>query len=505
MQTPLQHPFRGAVACLVLWGAFAALPAAGQTVLPPEFSQALARAGVPQGAVSVLVTALPATDPVAAPADAPSVATTATANVAPALPTPRLAHRPDAAMNPASVMKLVTTYAGLDLLGADFTWTNRVYVDGPVADGVLDGNLVIRGSGDPKLVLERLDALFRLVIARGVREVRGDILLDRAIFQVPERNPADFDDEPLRPYNASPDGLLVNFKSLVFTFTPDAARGRAVIKSEPPIAGVELPTELALGTGPCGDWRATLRADFSSPDRVRFTGRYPLACGERLWPVAYVDPRAYAARVVQAMWGAAGGTLAGKVREAPTPKGAHLWVSAESMPLSSIVADINKFSNNVMAQQLFLTLSSKAQGGGTFEGSRQQVQRWWRERFGEQAAPVLDNGSGLSRQERTTATALTALLRRAASGPLSAPFASSLGIAGVDGTVARMRERNAASQALGNAWLKTGSLRDVAAVAGYVNGRSGQRYSLVALINHDNANAARPALDQLVEWVVRDQ
>ena len=71
--------------------------------------------------------------------------------------------------------------------------------------------------------------------------------------------------------------------------------------------------------------------------------------------------------------------------------------------------------------------------------------------------------------------------------------------------MARMRERNGASEALGRAWLKTGSLRDVAAVAGYVYGRSGQRYSLVALINHDNANAARPALDQLVEWVVRDQ
>ena len=502
MQTSVRYPFTNAVAFLALCGAFAVLPATAQTTLPPEFTQALARAGVPREAVSVMVTALPTPDP-AAPL--PGAGSAQASAAAPALPPPRLAYRTDATMNPASVMKLVTTYAGLDLLGADFTWTNRVYVDGPVAGGVLDGNLVIRGSGDPKLVLERLDALFRLVIAQGVREVRGDIVLDRAIFQVPERNPAEFDDEPLRPYNASPDGLLVNFKSLVFTFTPDAATGRARIRSEPPIAGVEIPADLPLSAGPCGDWRAGLRADFSSPDRVRFTGRYPGACGERLWPVAYVEPRAYAARVVQAMWGAAGGTLAGKVHEGPTPAGARLWVSAESLPMGEIIADINKFSNNVMAQQLFLTLSSKTQGNGTFEGSRQQLQRWWRERFGEQASPVLDNGSGLSRQERASAASLTALLRRAASGPLATPFANSLGIAGVDGTVARMRERNGASEALGRAWLKTGSLRDVAAVAGYVNGRSGQRYSLVALINHDNANAARPALDQLVEWVVRDQ
>ena len=492
--------FRCTALHLTLGSALALLPAASPAALPPEFAQALARAGVPADAVSVMVTPVPGA--------ASASMTPVSAGRAGAVGTPppvRLSHRADASMNPASVMKLITTYAGLDLLGTDFTWTNRVYVDGPVSDGVLDGNLIIRGSGDPKLVLERVDALLRQVMAQGVREVRGDIVLDRSIFQVPERHPGAFDDEPLRPYNASPDGLLVNFKSLVFTFTPEPARAQALIRSEPPIAGVEIPASLALAPGPCGDWRAGLRADFSSPDRVRFAGRYPAACGERLWPVAYVEPRAYAARVVQAMWDAAGGRLQGRVREGTTPAAARLWVSADSLPMGDIVTDINKFSNNVMAQQLFLTFSSQEQGSGTFEGSRQRLQRWWRERFGEQAAPVLENGSGLSREERSSAAALTALLRRAASGPLSGPFTQSLGIAGVDGTVARMRERNAASQALGNAWLKTGSLRDVAAVAGYVNGRSGQRYSLVALINHDNANAARPALDQLVEWVALDR
>jgi D-alanyl-D-alanine carboxypeptidase/D-alanyl-D-alanine-endopeptidase (penicillin-binding protein 4) len=238
---------------------------------------------------------------------------------APATPPPvRLSHRADASMNPASVMKLITTYAGLDLLGTDFTWTNRVYVDGPVTDGVLDGNLIIRGSGDPKLVLERVDALLRQVMAQGVREVRGDIVLDRSVFEVPERHPGAFDDEPLRPYNASPDGLLVNFKSLVFTFTPDPARAQALIRSEPPIAGVEIPASLALAPGPCGDWRAGLRADFSSPDRVRFAGRYPAACGERLWPVAYVEPRTYAARWCRRC-GRARGPPAGARRHRPPP------------------------------------------------------------------------------------------------------------------------------------------------------------------------------------------
>ncbi len=464
----------------------AAAPAAAHNAaLPADFVSALAQAGVPRTAVSVMVVALPP----------------------PAAPTPpaRLSYRASAVMNPASVMKLITTYAALDVLGPNFTWTNRVYVDGSVADGVLTGNLVLRGSGDPKLVLERLDALLRQVQAQGVREVRGDIVLDHSVFELPERT-TPFDDEPLRPYNATPDGLLVNFKSLIFNFSPDAANARATLRSEPPIANVEIPASVPLGNGPCDDWRAALQADFANPQQVRFAGSYPAACGDKSWPIAYVEPQSYAPRVVQALWAAAGGRLSGQVRDGTTPPSAKLLLSADSLPLAEVVMDVNKFSNNVMAQQVFLTLSSQAQGRGSFAASRQQVLHWWKTRLGKQAAaPVLDNGSGLSRQERTSAAALTALLRHADSGPLAGPFQASLGIAGVDGTVARLRERNPNALALGRAWLKTGTLRDVVALAGYAQGLSGQRYSLVVLVNHDQASAARPALDKLLEWVVKDQ
>lgn len=524
------------------WGGLAL----AQHSLPPEFAQALARAGIPASAVSVVVgpvapampalPALPGTLPATATVSATTLSTApeappaqASAQTTPPPPAaapepagprnrraakapprpepdpwqPRLSHRPDAQVNPASVMKLVTTYAGLDLLGPTHTWKNRVYIDGFVVNGVLDGHLIVRGSGDPKFVLERIDALFREVIKKGVREVRGDLILDRSVFDVPDSNPAAFDDEPLRPYNVAPDGLLVNFKSLILTFTPDAANG-ARLRSEPPMAGVDIPATVPGARGPCNDWRSALKADFSSPDRVRFAGAYPAACGERVWPVAYPDARGYAGRVLKAMWLAAGGTLAGQAREARTPPTARLWVTGESLPLADVIADINKFSNNVMAQQLFLTLSAQGTGHGGFEASQRIVANWWRARFGRHALPVIENGSGLSRNERSTAMALTALLQRAALDPNAPVFAASLGIAGVDGTVARMRERNAASEAIGNAQLKTGSLRDVAAIAGYATGRSGQRYSLVAIVNHANAPGARPALDKLVEWVVRD-
>jgi serine-type D-Ala-D-Ala carboxypeptidase/endopeptidase (penicillin-binding protein 4) len=487
----------------------------------------LARAGVPREAISVVVSALPtAAAPVHAvltsaegatvmhsanPLDAspPSASTPKALPVPQPVPTPilpshRLSHRGDVSLNPASVMKLVTTYAALHTLGPQFTWKNRVYVDGLIVrGGVLEGNLILRGSGDPKLVLERIQDLFAQVQAKGVREVRGDIILDRSVFQVPDKNPADFDDEPLRPYNAAPDGMLVNFKSLIFTFTPDEAGKRVLIKSEPPIAGVAIPTELPMGGGGCASWKANLKADFYTPSKIDFAGRYPANCGEKIWSVAYSEPRAYAGRVIDAMWRASGGTLTGTVREDAVPRGARPLLSADSLTLSEIIADVNKFSNNVMAQQVFLTLSAQ-KGRASFEASKKQLAVWWQKNLPGFTLPVMENGSGLSRKERSSALALTGLLQHAAASPHAAVFANSLSIAGVDGTVTRMRERNPLSEALGNAQLKTGTLNNVAALAGYATGRSGQRYSIVAIINHPNANAARPALDKLVEWTVKE-
>lgn len=457
----------------------------GHAALPRHVLQTLQKAQVPPSDLSVLIVPLPGG----------TVSSSA-------LPR-HLSHHAQASVNPASVMKLFTTYAGLNLLGPDHVWRNRVYTDGPVRDGVLQGNLVVRGSGDPKLVVERLQELLAQVRSAGVREVRGDIVLDRSVFDVRERSEP-FDDEPLRPYNVGPDGLLLNFKAMVYKFTPDAASGQAQVRFEPPLAGFSAPTQLPLSQGPCSDWRRQLQADFGQAQQVRFAGRYPASCGEREWPVAYPEPEAYAPRVMQALWQAAGGQLTGQVRYGSRPASAKLLLEAPSLPLSEIIQDINKFSNNVMAQQVFLTLSSELGSPGRFEASRLRLSQWWRKDFAGQEEPVLDNGSGLSRSERSTAQALTALLQAAHASPHARHFVDSLAIAGVDGTAARLKERSPQSPVIGNAWLKTGSLRDVASVAGYVQGQSGQRYTLVAVLHHPNAHQARAVLDQLLEWTVRD-
>ncbi len=446
--------------------------------LPLPVRQALRQAQVPADAVSVRVQAIDS-------------------EIA------RLSHRDSMPMNPASVMKLITTWAGLQLLGPDHVWRTRVLTRGTLQNGVLQGDMIIEGGGDPKLVVERAQAMLAQIRDAGVHAVRGDIVLDNSVFEVtPRLQP--FDDEPLRPYNVLPDGLLMNFSSVIYSFTPDPARGRAQLRTEPPLAGLQAPAEVALGNGPCNDWRGGLRADFANPLEVRFAGAYPASCGERSWPVAFSEPAQYAPRMLQALWQQAGGELGGRVRWGTVPPGARLLVQHESLPLREVIADINKMSNNVMAQQLFLTLSSQLGAPGRFEASRLRVSRWWRSQFSGLPEPVIDNGSGLSRQERSSAQALTTLLVEARQGPLAEAFFQSLAVAGVDGTVRRMQERMPQSPVIGRAWLKTGSLRDVASVAGYVQGESGRFYSVVAIVNHPQAIQSRAALDRLLDWTARD-
>jgi len=153
-----------------------------------------------------------------------------------------------------------------------------------------------------------------------------------------------------------------------------------------------------------------------------------------------------------------------------------------------------------MAQQLFLSLGLQATGTASLDASREALRNWWRERFGDADLPTLDNGSGLSRNERITPQALARMLQTAYASGAMPELMSSLPIAGVDGTLRRQKSR--VSQ--GWAHLKTGSLRDSTALAGYVHTPSGRRLVVVAIVNHPNAGAARPALDALVDWAVKE-
>lgn len=410
-----------------------------------------------------------------------------------------LALNAQAPMNPASTMKLVTTYAGLQILGPAYTWRTEVFATGALRRDALDGALTLRGGGDPKLVIENLWLLVQRVRGYGIREIRGDVVLDKSAFELSAIDASAFDVNEMRPYNAGPDALLVNFKAVTFGFVPDFETRTARITVTPGLAGMSVPIAVRLSDGPCGDWRARLQGDFSDPMKPQFRGAYPAACGERVWPVSVLSHSAYFEAVFRALWEASGGTWTGRVRDGTVASDARRIAMHESEPLAQVIRDINKHSNNVMARQLLLTIAAESHGrpGNTLRGAA-AVRSGLAIRGLDLPELAIENGAGLSRQERISADGLARLLRHAFASPWMPEFMSSLPILGLDGT---MKSRNGTA---GSAHMKTGLLADVRAIAGYVLAASGKRYVVVALINHPNAGAAQPAHDALLEWVYRN-
>ena len=465
---------RALALALVLLAAAPLAAGARAAPLPPEVRKALARAGVPVEAVSIVV------EPVH---DGPVL----------------LAHQAQAPMNPASTMKLVTTFAALELLGPAYRFRTDVLATGPVKGGVLEGDLVIRGGGDPKLTYERLWQLAHQLRARGIREIRGDVILDRGWFAPGVHDAGRFDNEPRRAYNVGPDALLVNFQVVDFTFIPDGEGVR--VAGEPDLPNVEIASHLRLAPEPCGAWRRGI--DYRIEEQgliatVVFEGTYPAGCGERSWPLALFDPVRFAESAWRWLWSEAGGVLRGRVVDGATPPAARLVYRHESEPLANLVRDVNKFSNNVMARHLFLALSAERDGGGgTAPASAAIVAGWLAGRGIAAPELVLENGSGLSREERASAATLASVLRAAWASPVMPELAASLPVFAVDGTLKSRR----GEAATGHAHLKGGTLTGVQSAAGYVLDRRGRRWIVVMVVNHPQAGAAQPAIDALVEWV----
>jgi D-alanyl-D-alanine carboxypeptidase/D-alanyl-D-alanine-endopeptidase (penicillin-binding protein 4) len=404
-----------------------------------------------------------------------------------------------APFNPASTMKLVTTDAALELLGPTYTWKTRAYASGTMAGDVLQGDLIIKGGGDPKLVMESFWLFLRQIRSRGIREIRGNVLLERSLFEPALTDASAFDGDPLKPYNAAPDALLLNYETIGYRFLPDIDAGTVRVVAEPDMRGYGLKAP-RLGAGECGDWKAKLAGAFPA-GAAAFEGSYPASCGEKIW---YVHPwqlnRAdYAGVLFRQLWSELGGTLTGTVRDGPLPAGARQVAEWESPALPEIIRDINKYSNNVMARQLLMGMSAELlRLPGSPERGARAVKSWLAGKGIAAPELVIENGSGLSRQERISAATMGQVLASAFRAPTMPEFMSSLPLAGYDGT---MRRRVKNRSVAGNAHIKTGSLDEVRAIAGYVLAASGKRYAVVCLVNHRNAPAAQEANDLLLQWV----
>jgi D-alanyl-D-alanine carboxypeptidase/D-alanyl-D-alanine-endopeptidase (penicillin-binding protein 4) len=402
-------------------------------------------------------------------------------------------------MNPASTMKLVTSAAALDLLGPTYTWKTRAFADGVQAGDVLQGNLIFKGGGDPKLVLENFWLFLRQIRAQGIREIRGNVVLDRSAFADDAYDAGRFDGDPAKPYNVGPDALLLSYKALTLHLTPDALAGTAAVTVDPPLAGIAIAAP-GLSNEECGDWQSKLRLTVTAA-RIGFDGRMPASCGEKTWNIhPYgMSQTQYFGAVFRQLWREGGGTFAGEVVDGVVPAQARLVAQRESVSLPEVIRDMNKYSNNVMARQLLLTIAAESQPlPATPERGAYAVKSWLAAKGIENPEVIIENGSGLSRNERISASTMGRMLLQAFRAPTMPEFVSSLPLVGFDGTMQRrLQDRSIA----GHAHVKTGTLSEVRAIAGYVQAASGRQYAVVSLINHPNASRGQEAQDLLLQWI----
>ncbi len=447
--------------------------------LPPAVSRAMARVGVPAQHVSIYVRDAGSNEIV----------------VDLASDTPR---------SPASTIKVLTTFAALDVLGPAYTWKTRAYAAGRLDHGVLNGDLYLVGGGDPYMTDERWWSFVQGLRERGLAKITGDIVIDNTYFAPIADSRADFDAQPFRSYNVLPDALMVNFQSSRFTVNPFGQRSRPQIMVSPLPANLVLKNEVRLGTGRCNPADGGLVFDMpdrTDPDTLVVRGTFPISCGIYSVNRAIMTAPDYAYGTFRTMWTQSGGVIDGAARLARLPQDARLLFEYDSLPLSEIIRLVNKFSNNVMARTVLLTLGVEGLGPpATAERGRNAMRAWLAKRGIHANGFVLENGSGLSRAERVTARGMGEMLDAAWHSPFMPEFAASLPLSATDGT---LRNRFNSPGMHGRIRLKTGRIDDVSALAGFVNAASGRTYVVVIMVNHPGAHAGSGEAIQaeLIRWV----
>ena len=408
--------------------------------------------------------------------------------------------------NPASSIKVLTTFAALELLGPTYTWQTNFYLDGTLTDGTLDGNLIMQGGGDPFLVREAFWHILFTLQAKGLKHIKGDFLIDDGNFEDEQGSPGDFDKKPYRAYNVFPDAALVNFKAHQFNFVPQ--KNGLHIYADPPAATMKINNKVKLTKGRCRGKHRHLKHNITTQGHdtvVTFSGDYPRSCGHQQLLRTMIPNDQYIYGVFKSLWENMGGTITGMAGKTRI-NGVKPFYVATSKPLSEIITYINKHSNNVMARQLLLTIgkekleSKNKEGKGSKILGRQAIKEWLLTIGIPAPELVLDNGAGLSRNSRVSVATMGKLLEYAYKSPFQPEFMASLPMVGVDGTA---RKRLNGKIPAGKIRIKTGLLNNVRAMAGYVSSASGKHYVIVALQNYPGIQngIGTQVQDEVLKWL----
>jgi len=398
---------------------------------------------------------------------------------------PYLTYRAEQPRIPASVAKLITGIVALDMLGPAHRWHTEVLISGTVHDGRLIGDLYIKGYGDPYLTSEAYAALIRAIRAKGIEHIDGDLVFDDSQLLPPTAERGDFDGAAQRSYNALPAALSVNRQVTDIHIYNNHQNGRVGVYTEPPLSALDIVNEAKVVTAPCKGRFHRLTATFVEPEdglpRLKVAGNFASECPEEQVRRLILSPEQHAAAAFDALWRQLGGSIQGRVLLGSVPADAELFHSAQSQPLGEIIRTVNKYSDNLMARLLFLELGIARDGPpGSVDKSRAALADWLAEHGFDFPGLYIDNGSGLSRNTRISATALGELLFWAYHQPWMPELVASLAIMGVDGTLTRRMRREPIE---GRAHLKTGTVRDASCIAGYVLDAEGNRWVVVVLVN----------------------
>ncbi|HRL22073.1 MAG TPA: D-alanyl-D-alanine carboxypeptidase/D-alanyl-D-alanine-endopeptidase [Alcaligenes sp.] len=445
--------------------------------LPPELASVWGASRLPQSALSIVVDE----------AEGPRL----------------IGVNPQEPRNPASVMKLVSTWAGLSALGPEYTWRTTLMAQGGLqvdAQGTLKGPLYIKAGGDPFLTVPQLWDMLRELRLRGVKNLT-EVVVDRSIFGNVAINPGDFDNAGDRPYNASPDAMMVGLGASRLVFQPDQQARKWIAIVDPPLPGVRVQGELEWSTAACPGSPAvgTQIAAQGTEIVIRVSGKAAASCGEFSVYRLVHSQTEFFDKLFRSLWRDLGGTLARDIRSGRVPGNAQAITWHDSRSLSDLIRIVNKQSNNVMARTVLLTVGAETSGQGATVASGERAVMAILNRQGvDTRGWVVDNGSGLSRNGRITAGGMADMLKVAWRSNWMPEYISSFAISGVDGTVrGRLRD----DEVQGRAHLKTGTLRDSRALAGYVLGASGKRYIVVMMVNDERSASARPFFDAVIKWL----
>lgn len=416
---------------------------------------------------------------------------------------PLLAINEQVPLNPASTIKTLTTLAGLELLGPAYTWTTEVYALGDISDGTLHGDLLIRGGGDPFLVEEHFRSLLKSLQRRGISNITGDLIIDDSLFHPSVSQEPLIDNDSRRAYNVLPHALMVNFQTVNFYFYPHPNGRDVLIKADPALPNLAINNQLGQSDAPCSGFQRGISVNVDEAGNTfTFSGRLPSRCDEYVLTRSVLDAPAYAYGLFMQLWQELGGQFSGSLRGRAlqaTESSAPI-VSWSSPPLSDIIKSINKYSNNMMTRHLLLALGLQHSGAPATVDSGTKAIREYLESLGiDHQQLVMVNGSGLSREERLSSEMLGAALEHAYEISTMPEYLASLPLSGLDGT---MRTRLTQQGPAGSMHVKTGSLDDVAGVAGYVHARSGKHYVVIALLNHTAADTGpgQELGDALLSW-----